>query len=126
VDSTNSFGRREDSDEGQDSHDLAEPRPFGNPYMSLLFTNPAFAAVDWGYTSDFRGLSNKPDGVWHFVVKASPDAEQVTVHWTGDLARFENARLRDEQSGQTVSLAPGGRYTFSMSNGENHFTLLMQ
>jgi len=126
TDSTNSFGQLEDSKDGQDSHDLVEPRPFGNPYLSLLFTNPAFEPVDWGYTSDFRGLGNRPEGEWNLVVKTSADIEEVTLLWSGDLALFENARLRDEQTGLTVILVPGERYTFSTSNGENHFTLLMQ
>ena len=67
----NTLGQKPGSIDGQDSRDLEEPAPFGNTYLSVLFTNPLFEAVEWGFTTDFRTPTEPISGEWPFVVKTS-------------------------------------------------------
>jgi hypothetical protein len=126
ADRGNYLGQQNSTSNGQDRRDLEEPAPFGSKYLSVLFTNPDFEEVDWGYTSDFRELVGTPQGEWSFMVKASAEFEQVTLRWEGKASLFDHAVLIDEQTGETVVAGAGGSYTFSMVNGENHFSFVLQ
>jgi hypothetical protein len=117
----NVFGQLEKAKKGNDHKDLEEPAPFGNKYLSILFTNPLFEQVDWGFTTDFRGLEKEPQGVWPFVVKAHAGIEEVTIRWEGDDYLFNDAWLVDEQSGEMMKVKAGESYTFNIFDGEHHF-----
>ena len=80
-----------------------------------------FSEVDWGFTTDFRGLKNQPQGVWPFVVKAYEGIDEVTIRWEGDDYLFEDAWLVDEHSGEMMKVKAGESYTFEITGGEHHF-----
>lgn len=117
----NVFGQLETGTEGNDPHDLEELAPFGSKYLSVLFTNPLFSEVSWGFTTDFRGLTKNPQGVWPFVVKAHAGIQEVTIRWEGDDYLFKDAWLVDEQSGEMMNVKAGESYTFDIFDGERHF-----
>ena len=117
----NVFGQLDTAREGNDPHDLEETAPFGSKYLSITFTNPMFAEVNWGYTTDFRRMTKRPQGTWPFVVRAYAGISEVTIHWEGDAELFENAWLIDEQSGDMMKVSAGQSYTFDISGGEHHF-----
>ncbi len=116
----NVLGQRDTATEGNDPHDLEEPAPFGSNYLSILFTNPLFAAVNWGFTTDFRALTKQPQGVWPFVVKAYAGIHEVTIRWEGDDYLFKDAWLVDEQSGEMIKVQAGESYTFEIEGGEHY------
>ena len=122
VDPGNFFGRKDDGSDDMDRHDLAEPQPFGDRYLTVLFTNSKLKGADWGYTSDFRKARNNPKGEWPFVVRASQDVEIVTLSWVGDDFLFEDAWLQDEGTGELFKVHSGESYTFEIEGGERHFT----
>lgn len=123
-DAGNRLGQAENAKDGLDSRDLEEWTPFGSPYLSILFTNPLFDDVDWGYTRDFRGLTRKQEGEWTFVVRASDEISEVTLKWQGDAVLFDNALLIDEISGETIMVTPGGSYSFDMDGNEHPFRII--
>ena len=116
----NVLGQRDTATEGNDPHDLEEPAPFGSNYLSILFTNPLFAPVNWGFTTDFRALTKQPQGVWPFVVKAYAGIHEVTIRWEGDDYLFKDAWLVDEQSGEMIKVQAGESYTFEIEGGEHY------
>lgn len=61
-------------------------RAHSSTYLSILFTNPLFDTVDWGYTRDYRKLTNRQADEWPFVVRASSGVGEVTLSWQGDAA----------------------------------------
>lgn len=122
----NVFGQLDDAEEGLDFHDLKETPPFDTSYFSILFTNPLFGAVDWGHTSEFRPVSKRPEGEWPFVVKASQDIGEITLHWEGEDYLFEDAWLVDEQNRETVKIEPGGSYAYTTKGAEAHFRIIIQ
>jgi len=124
TDRGNYLGQQNGTRDGQDQRDLEEPAPFGSRYLSILFSNPDFEPVDWGYTSDFRELTGATQGEWSFVVKASDEFEQVTLRWEGEDGLFANAVLIDEVSGETITVTPGGSYTFSLIGNEHPFRII--
>ncbi|MEE8339651.1 MAG: hypothetical protein V3R56_05865 [Xanthomonadales bacterium] len=123
----NVFGQLSDSTDGLDRHDLGTLAPFGDSYLSVLFTNPLLGEADWGFVSDYRALTKKPAGAWPFVVRASSDVGAVTLSWEGEDRLFKKAWLLDEQTGVISEVKPGGSYTFTMdSGGESHFTIMLE
>jgi len=122
----NVLGQMKTSVNGQDRHDLKEKYPFDTRYLSILFTNPEFEQTDWGFTSDFRKLSNKRKGKWPFVVKASPDVENVTLRWEGDSALFGNSYLLDVKKGRRIKARPDGSYTFEVTGEESSFVFILK
>ena len=123
-DAGNRLGQAENATDGLDSRDLEEWTPFSSPYLSILFTNPLFDTVDWGYTTDYRGLTRTQQGDWSFVVRASGEISEVTLKWEGNAALFDNALLIDEISGETIVVVPGGSYTFNMNGIEHPFRIV--
>ena len=124
VDSGNWLGQQRGVEDGLDARDLEEWTPFSSPYLSILFTNPLFDEVDWGYTRDFRKLTKQQQGEWPFVVRASSGISEVTLRWEGEAALFNNASLTDEISGETIAIEPGGGYTFEMNGTEHPFRII--
>lgn len=122
----NVLGQLPDSNDGIDGHDLEEPAPFGSTYLSILFTNPLFEEVDWGYTSDFRSQTDTPYGEWPFVVKASSEFTEITLRWEGASGLFENAWLIDQQSGESIKVRAGESYRFDTDTGGNYFRFTLQ
>jgi hypothetical protein len=116
----NVLGQLDTATEGNDAHDLEEPAPFGKQHLSILFTNPLFDEVDWGYTTDFRDLTKRPQGVWPFVVKADPGTHEVTLTWEGEDYLFDDTWLVDEYNGAMIKAEPGGSYTFTIETGEHY------
>ena len=124
-DSGNWLGQVENAEDGLDSRDLEEWTPFSSPYLSILFTNPDFNEVDWGYTTDYRKPTRKRQGEWSFVVRASAGISEVTLSLEGDLSKFNHISLTDEISGETIEVTAGGSYTFDMSGGERPFRIIL-
>ena len=118
------MGQADNATDGLDSRDLEEWTPFSSPYLSILFTNPLFDTVDWGYTTDYRGLTRQQQGEWSFVVRASGDIGEVTLKWEGAATLFGNALLINEISGETITVVPGGSYTFDMTESEHPFRIV--
>lgn len=125
-DDGNWFGRAKDAKDGLDSRDLEEWLPYGNPYVTILFTNPNFDTVEWGYTRDYRKLKSRSKGSWSFIVRASDDVSEVTLSWEGDLSQLKKAYLKDEISGKKTKLVAGGKYTFNISEGEHPFRIVVK
>jgi len=123
-DGGNRLGQADNATDGLDSRDLEEWTPFSSPYLSILFINPLFDSVNWGYTSDYRGMTRQQQGEWSFVVRASGDIREVTLKWEGAATLFNNALLIDEFSGKTIAVIPGGSYTFDMTGGEHSFRIV--
>jgi len=125
-DDGNWLGQLSGAKDGLDHRDLEEWTPYSDPHLSILFTNPLFDTVDWGYTTDYRELTATPQGEWPFVVRASDGITEVTLTWEGDTDLFDNAILIDEVSGETITVVPGDSYTFSISGGEHAFRLVFK
>lgn len=117
----NVLGQVSSAKEGNDAHDLEEPPPFGSHYLSVLFTNPLFGPVDWGFTTDFRAPTRQPSGVWPFVVRADASVTEATLRWEGEDYLFKNAWLVDEESGAMLPVKAGESYTFAIEGGVHHF-----
>ncbi len=117
----NVLGQMDTATEGNDPHDLEEPAPFGSRYLSILFTNPLFEEVNWGFTTDFRAMTKNPQGVWPFVVKAHAGISEVTISWQGEDYLFKDAWLVDENNGEMIRAKAGESYTFDIFDGEHHF-----
>ena len=124
-DAGNRLGQAQNATDGLDSRDLEEWTPYSSPYLSILFTNRLFDAVDWGYTTDYRELKNGFGGEWPFVVRASSGITEVTLSWEGDVALFTDAVLIDEASGDSITVVSGGSYTFAIVGGEHSFRLVI-
>ncbi len=118
----NLFGSIKGARTRNDINDLEEPAPFGERYLTVLFTNPKLKPVQWGYTSDFRRLKKKPGGNWPFVVKASADVSKVTLSWVGPDFVFEDAWLIDRESGRSLKVHSGEKYTFRMDGAQHRFS----
>jgi len=123
-DGGNRLGQADNATDGLDSRDLEEWASFSSPYLSILFINPLFDTVDWGYTTDYRGPTRQQQGEWSFVVRASGDISEVTLKWEGAATLFSNALLIDEFSGKTIAVVPGGSYTFDMTESEHSFRIV--
>jgi hypothetical protein len=126
LDRGNVLGQLPNSVDGVDDNDVEEPVPFSNSYLSLVFENPRFPEVDWGYTSDFRATTHKPRGTWSILVRASSDVDEITLSWEGQDKLFRSARLRDQQTGKLIPVRPGGSYTFVNHGGENRLSLVFR
>ena len=116
----NVLGQMDDATEGNDAHDLEEPWPFGGQYLSILFTNPLFEEVDWGFTTDFRAPTKLPQGVWPFVVRAHASIDKVTISWEGTDDLFDDTWLVDELNGVMIRAEAGKSYTFEITGGEHY------
>ena len=117
----NGLGQMDTAKDGNGPHDLEEPAPFGNQYLSILFTNPLFEQVNWGFTTDFRAMTKNLQGIWPFVVKAHAGIGEVTISWQGEDYLFNDAWLIDEHNGEMIKAIPGESYTFEIEGGEHHF-----
>lgn len=120
-DAGNVLGNLSTASDGLDAHDLEEPAPFGDSHLSILFSNPDFPQVAWGYTSDFRARTIKPSGEWPFMVKASDDVGEITLRWEGDADLLGVAWLIDQETGERIRTAPGGSYTFQNGAEDKEF-----
>ncbi|NNE05091.1 MAG: PKD domain-containing protein [Xanthomonadales bacterium] len=125
-DSGNMLGQRSDAKDGLDARDLEEWVPHASPYLTILFINPLFPPVEWGYSRDLRGNSGAFGGSWDFVVRASSGVSEVTLSWTGDELAFGNAVLTDLTTGQQVQVMPGGVYTFDVISSAHPFSLSVE
>jgi hypothetical protein len=84
-------------------NDLVEPEPFGSRFLTVLFTNPKLSGADWGYTSDFRKVKNKPGGAWPFVVRASSHVSTVTSRSTENRLQKSETKVGDTQDFSVVN-----------------------
>jgi len=71
-------------------------------------------------------MTKKPGGEWSFLVRASAEAEEITLRWEGDNKLLRKAILRDEQTGKRIRIRPGRSYTFTNNGGENRFTFIVR
>lgn len=122
----NTLGQKPGSIDGLDSRDLEEPLPFGETYLSVLFTNPLFREVDWGFTTDFRTPTDPPEGEWPFVVKTSDTETPISLSWASDGYDLSGAWLLDRQTGTAVSVASGDGYTFQPTDKESLFVFFVE
>jgi hypothetical protein len=109
-----------------DGNDLEELRPFGDQYLSLVFENPLFPEVDWGFTSDFREPTRFPAGSWPILILSSADVSEITLSWEGDLSALKGIRLRDEDNGKLIVIKADESYTFLRNENGNRLTLLVR
>lgn len=120
-DGGNVLGQLSTAVDGFDMHDLAELEPFGDSYLSIIFTNTRFPGGGWGFTSDLRALSIKPTGEWPFVVKASDDVDEVTLSWDGDPAQLNIGWLIDTETGERIRTTPGETYSYTNGPEDREF-----
>ncbi len=123
VDAANVFGQLPHSAEGYDRHDLIEPPPVGERYLTIVFPH-----ADWGrragdYTTDFHALgSGSRHDRWSFEVWASQDVERVTLGWEGPEEILRRSFVVNELTGQQVPVSPEGSVTFAVRQGLGLFT----
>jgi len=122
----NTLGQKPRSIDGQDSRDLEEPAPFLGDYLSILFTNPLFETVDWGFTTDFREPTDPPTGEWPFVVRTSKTTSSITLSWKADDYDFTSAWLIDEQTGERIAVTANGSYEFQPEGEESRFVIVIE
>jgi hypothetical protein len=124
----NLLGRIESARSGKDAHDLAEPPPQGNSWLSLLFLNKAWETEgNWGYTSDFRpAIKGEPRGIWRFVVKNSGEQREATLRWNGPRKVLKRARLIDKENHKVIRLHRQDSYTFDLNPDEHRFKFVVQ
>ncbi len=120
-DSGNVIGQLDTAQNGRDHHDLEELAPFGDRHLSILFTNPEFPSVEWGFTSDFHAPGIKPSGEWPFVVRASDNVGEVTLSWEGDAELLNSAWLIDMETGEYIRPAPGTSYSYVNGPADREF-----
>ena len=107
--------------DGHDLHDLVEPPPISDRYLSILFTNPKFPDSSWGFTSDFRSPARQPYGVWTFLVRSSDDVRKSTLSWEGQSELLNAGTLIDLETGQRIHPEPGESYTYSNGAKDREF-----
>ena len=117
----NILGQLHDSVDGQDIHDLEEKVPFGSTYLSIVFPHKDFEGDGWGFTSDFHALEKNKKDRWVFVVKASEDVTEGTLHWKGPRDILRRAVLIDTETGKRMRLKKIENYRFKIKNGEHKF-----
>lgn len=122
----NTLGQKPGSIDGRDSRDLEEPAPFGDTYLSILFTNPLFGNVDWGFTTDFRTPTDSPLGEWPFVVRTSNSSAPISLSWASNDLDFSSAWLVNQQSGARIAISAGESYTFQPTGKESHFVFVIE
>ena len=71
-------------------------------------------------------MTKRPEGEWPFVVRASSDAENITLRWEGNRYLLRNAVLHDKQTHKKIRIHPGQVYTFKNFGGENHFSFIIE
>lgn len=125
-DDGNWLGQVDNARNGLDSRDLEEWTPYSSPYLSILFTNPLFDEVDWGYTRDYRESTRKQRGEWTFVVRASAGISDATLSWESNTVSFKKVSLIDEVSGEVIKVKAGGTYTFEINEGEHPFRIIFE
>jgi hypothetical protein len=121
IDDGNVLGQLPDSVNGLDSHDLEEPAPFGDAYLTIIFPHDEWGTGAWGYTSDFHASTAKPSGEWLFAVVSSGNISTVNLRLEGPAEILKVAELRDVETGQRVKINDEG-YSFDAFSGVRHFT----
>lgn len=121
IDPGNVIGQLETAYDGQDKHDLKELTPFGSPWLSITFPHEDWEGSSWGFTSDYRAMSAKPQGSWRFVVRASADITDAMLTWQGPEEIIRKAKLVNEQTGKKVNIKADGSYWVDLSEGEAWF-----
>lgn len=115
YDQGNALGQVIDAKRGVDSHDLAEFKPFGKPYLTLVFTHSNWASKSGDYATDFHAPSNKADA-WPFVVRTDAPNREIILQWRSDDAdRLRRSRLLDTVTGKTIAVKAGKSYRFTMN-----------
>ncbi len=120
-DLSNVIGQLPDSVDGYDSHDLLELFPL-DPYLSVVFPHPVWGDRADDYTSDYHQLrdESEPDA-WAFEVRSSDPTAEITLRWEGPESRLLGSILTDLETGEQVAVAPGGSYTFIMTDTTRSF-----
>ena len=123
----NLLGRLASARPGKDAHDLEEPAPLGDSWLTLLFLNGAWEDEDnWGYTSDFRpAVRGEPRGTWRLLVKSSGEQREATLSWSGPSWVLKRARLVDRANRQVIRLHRQDSYTFPVNRNEQRFQLVI-
>jgi hypothetical protein len=121
IDPGNVFGQLAGAKNAQDSHDMEELTPFGEPWLTIVFANKGWEPVPWGYTSDFRAVTRSLQGSWRFTVKASEGIPGAWLRWDGPAEIIHSARLVDERSGKKYDIEPGGSLWVSFGRSEAWF-----
>ncbi|MCP4661392.1 MAG: hypothetical protein GY856_38810 [bacterium] len=119
-DANNVFGLLADARDGYDYHDLAEPPPFGERYLSIVFRHDDWYEYAGDYTSDFHAADSRR-GEWHFDVIAGGLSGPVTLRWAGEATDLSGMFLVDEATGERIRIEPFGSYSFAMENERRSF-----
>lgn len=81
-DSGNVLGQLADSEDGPDSHDLAELSPAFSPYLTLVFPHPEWGMESSYFASDFHAIDFARPDEWEFQVRSSNPNLDVTLSWS--------------------------------------------
>ena len=119
VDSANVFGLLPGSKRSYDAHDLEELDPFGNRYLTVVFSKSNWGPKAGNYASDYRALGSRHEN-WRFEVRASQPGQRVVLRWQGPDHALADSRLYDRTGGRRIELA-GGSYEFTMEGTSQAF-----
>lgn len=95
----NVLGQLDDSELGQDSHDLIELNPFAAPYLTLVFPHEEW--LDPGnYSSDYHATDADNADEWVFDILSDDGYRNITLYW--DSVKLVE-RMDDSVSGKKGS-----------------------
>jgi len=112
-DAANVLGQLPDSKDGPDKHDLLEPAPFGDHYLSVIFPHDDWGQASGDYSSDYRLSTRKINGEWRFAVRHSASIDRITLSWEGPKDVLRHAWLIDEKTEKRIKVKAGESYSFS-------------
>ena len=100
--------------------------PVAARQLSVFFP-PTSAAANTG-SGDAQGFlpGLKSSGVWRFTVDGSSKGERVTLSWPGlkDAPRGLRLMLRDELSGQMMTMKANGKWAFFSEGKPRRFSIV--
>ena len=120
-DDDNFLGQVPSASDGLDRFDREEARPYSRDYLSVLFNNFRLPKSEWGFSSDYRAVTARPEDQWHFTVKASAGPEIITLRWEGYKRHLDDGWLLDLETGVYINTVPGGRYSYPAGTEDRKF-----
>ncbi len=116
-DAANVLGQLPDSEDSKDKHDLLEPAPFGDHYLSVIFPHDDWGQASGDYSSDYRRSTRKVNGEWRFAIRYSDSVDHVKLSWDGPKDVLRHAWLIDEKTEKQIKVKPGESYSFPTDGG---------
>lgn len=122
----NALGELLTAEFGLDGHDLDEPAPFGDSFLTVVFPHPDWNGREPDFTTDFREPSPRAgERRWDFEVRTSRVGQPVTLRWEeidGLDAPPGPSILVDLAAGLRTPVRPGETYTFVPSETTRAFS----